>query len=113
MSTKKKRRTVMSGLNSLAKQFEAASTAYAQANNIVRDRDWFALKLQEELGELTQAWVKQTGRGRPHGKSEEDLSKDLADEAADLLGHILLFAHHNGIDLSAAIARKWRFAVSE
>ena len=103
----------MSHLIRLIHQFEAASTAYATSNALTRDPDWFVLKLQEEMGELTQAWNKKTGRGRPRGKSDEELTRDLADETADLLGHVLLFAHHNGIDLSAAIARKWRFAVSE
>jgi NTP pyrophosphatase (non-canonical NTP hydrolase) len=26
-----------------------------------------------------------------------------------VLGHVLLFAHNNGIDLAAAIERKWKF----
>ena len=28
---------------------------------------------------------------------------------ADMLGHVLLFARANGIDLAAAVERKWRF----
>jgi len=96
-------------LERLKDQFEDASAAYAEANGLRRDPDWFVLKLHEELGELTQAWNKLTGRGRTHGRSEEDLRQALADEAADVLGHILLFARANGIDLAAAVERKWRF----
>ncbi|MGF6176980.1 NTP pyrophosphatase (non-canonical NTP hydrolase) [Ensifer sp. 4252] len=69
------------------------------------------LKMQEEIGELTQTWNKATGRGRRHGKSLDDLQTDMADEAADLLGHVLLFAHQNDLDLVAAIKRKWKFQV--
>jgi NTP pyrophosphatase (non-canonical NTP hydrolase) len=37
------------------------------------------------------------------------MKQDLADETADLLGHILLFAHYNGIDLVPSVERKWLF----
>jgi len=96
-------------LERLAGQFEAASAAYAETHGVARDPDWFLLKLQEEMGELTQAWNRKTGRGRKKGRSEEELARDLADETADLLGHVLLFARANGIDLAAAIERKWLF----
>jgi len=45
----------------------------------------------------------------PENRSDGELARDLADEAADVLGHILLFAHRNDLDLSAAIKRKWLF----
>ncbi|MBB4189463.1 MazG nucleotide pyrophosphohydrolase domain-containing protein [Sinorhizobium terangae] len=97
-------------LSKLKRQFEAASAAYAVEHGIVRDPDWYILKLQEEVGELTQAWNKVSGRGRTRAMSPEELGQSLADETADLLGHVLLFAHHNDLDLAAAIERKWRFA---
>jgi NTP pyrophosphatase (non-canonical NTP hydrolase) len=100
-------------LDRLQKSFDAASQKYCAANGLVRDRDWFILKLQEELGELSQAWNKVTGRGRSKGRSPEELRQDLEDEAADVLGHIFLLAEAEGLDLRAAIERKWRFAVSE
>lgn len=80
-----------------------------EANGLERDPDWFALKMQEELGELTQVWNKLTGRGRRRDRSDAELHADLADEAADRLGHVLLFARRNELDLAAAIERKWRF----
>ena len=93
----------------LADRFEQASHAYAEANAIERDADWFVLELMEELGELTQAWNKLSGRGRIGERTGAELSRALADETADLFGHVLLFARANGIDLPAAIERKWRF----
>ena len=99
----------MQHLIELAGQFEEASKRYAAANGITRNDDWFILKLQEELGELTQVWMKLTDRGRKRGLSEAELREELANETADVLGHLLLFALKNGIDLAPAISRKWRF----
>lgn len=95
----------------LGSQFEIASAGYAREHGIERDPDWFILKMQEEIGELTQAWNKISGRGRTNGKSQDELMSLLADETADLLGHVLLFARHHNLDLPAAIRRKWRFQV--
>jgi NTP pyrophosphatase (non-canonical NTP hydrolase) len=97
-------------LDELARRFEQASTRYADEHGIERDADWFLLKLQEEMGELTQAWNRISGRGRRKGRSDHDMARDLADETADVLGHILLFAHRNQLDLAAAIERKWLFS---
>ena len=99
----------MQHLDKLAGQFEEASQRYAAANGITRNDDWFILKLQEELGELTQVWMKLTDRGRTRGLTELELREELANETADGLGHILLVAANNSIDLAPAIARKWRF----
>jgi NTP pyrophosphatase (non-canonical NTP hydrolase) len=102
--------SALGALGRLAAQFEAASQSYAAAHAIDRDDDWFVLKLQEEVGELTQAWIKRSGRGRRRGLGEQALTAQMADETADLLGHVLLFARRHDLDLGAAIARKWRFA---
>lgn len=96
-------------LSDLSQRFEAASANYAAENGIVRDDDWFLLKLVEEVGELTQAANRLSGRGRKKGLSDQELRTAFADETADLLGHVLLLAHRHGVDLHAAIARKWRF----
>ncbi|MEZ2222248.1 pyrophosphatase [Rhizobium sp. RCC_161_2] len=100
-------------LSGLIQQFEKASANYATANGVERDDDWFVLKLQEEMGELTQIWNRTTGRGRRKGMTDEELATALADETADVLGHILLFAHRNGLDLAAAVERKWQFRPEE
>jgi len=93
----------------LANRFEQASARYAEMNGILRDSDWFLLKLAEEAGEVLQAANRVSGRSRAKGMSEIELKSVLADETADLLGHVLLFARHHGIPLEEAIQRKWRF----
>ncbi len=98
-------------LRVLMERFERASEEYARGFGIERDQDWFILKLQEELGELTQTWNRYTGRGRNADLSNEALHKALEDETADLLGHVLLLAHRYELDLETAIRRKWRFQV--
>ncbi|MEI2301109.1 pyrophosphatase [Ensifer sp. MJa1] len=99
-------------LDRLGSQFETASAGYASEHGIERDPDWFVLKMQEEMGELTQAWNKFSGRGRAHGKSNGELKCLIEDETADLLGHVLLFAHYHNLDLAQAIERKWHFQVA-
>lgn len=96
-------------LAGLMQKFENASVSYAASNGIERDRDWFMLKLQEEMGELTQAWNRLTARARARGKTVEEMRQDLSDEVADLLGHVLLLAHQNQLDIGSAMQRKWRF----
>ena len=96
-------------LGPLADRFEQASQAYVAAFGLRRDPDWYILKLQEEVGELTQAWSRLSGRGRSGGRSEAELKAQLADEVADVLGHVLLLARNWQVDLQPAVLRKWRF----
>ena len=63
----------------------------------------FALhKLAEEMGEMTGAWLQLYGQGRGTANRE-----DLADELADVLGFLLVFADREGIDPAEALIRKW------
>lgn len=83
------------------------SDIYAAEHGIDRDRaipgeDWALLKLQEELGELTAEHLRMSGRAR----GEANASK-LGDEAADVLGMLLIYCDSAGIDLEAAMQRKW------
>jgi NTP pyrophosphatase (non-canonical NTP hydrolase) len=48
-----------------------------------RDDDWYFLKMQEETGELLQAWLRLTGRGRQKGDTEVQIRQQLEDELAD------------------------------
>jgi len=89
----------------LAELSEAAariSDIYAGKYAIERDDDWFLLKLQEELGELAQAHLKLSGRGR--GEVPE---QSRADEAADVLCMLLLYCRRFGIDPETAVRSKW------
>lgn len=83
------------------------SDLYAERNTVARDDDWYMLKLQEELGELAAEYLRSTGRARMKGADTEAVRMALEDEAADVLAMLLLFARHNGIDLDAALTRKW------
>lgn len=78
------------------------SDIYAGKYAIDRDDDWFLLKLQEELGELAQAHLRLSSRGR--GQASE---QDRADEAADVLCMLLLYCRRFGVDPDEAVRRKW------
>lgn len=78
------------------------SEIYASEHSISRDRDWALLKLQEELGELTAEHLRLTGRGR--GTPDRTA---LGNEAADVLGMLLVYCDQAGIDIEAAMQRKW------
>jgi NTP pyrophosphatase (non-canonical NTP hydrolase) len=89
-------------LAGLGERVAAVSDVYAERFGVRRDDDWFLLKLQEELGELAQAHLRLSGRGR--AAAEE---ADRAAEAADILCQLLLYCRRFGVDLDAAIAGKW------
>ncbi|CUI69543.1 MazG nucleotide pyrophosphohydrolase domain-containing protein [Cognatishimia activa] len=78
------------------------SDIYAQNFDVNRDAAWYLGKLTEELGEVSSAFLKTSGRGRGEVGHEA-----LADEMADLFGFLLLFADWQGIDLETAFRRKW------
>lgn len=96
-----------SSIAELSRKVAEVSDIYAERCAINRDHDWFILKLQEELGELTAEHLRLTGRGRRSGMAEAEIRAALADEAADVLAMVLLFARHHAIDLEAALERKW------
>lgn len=78
------------------------SDIYAAEHDIDRDRDWALLKLQEELGELTAEHLRLTSRARGAPDAQA-----LGDEAADVLGMLLIYCARAGIDLDQAMQRKW------
>jgi NTP pyrophosphatase (non-canonical NTP hydrolase) len=78
------------------------SDIYAREHGIDRSGDWAILKLQEELGELTAEHLRVSGRARG-----EAHPKALADEAADVLGMLLIYCDRAGIDLEQAMQDKW------
>ena len=94
-------------VSELTEKAQQGSDIYAERCGIRRDDDWFALKLQEEAGELVAEYLRLTGRGRVDGRTRAAMRTSLEDEAADLLAMLLLFCRHNGIDLEAALGRKW------
>ena len=78
------------------------SDIYAEAHGIDRKGDWALLKLQEELGELTAEHLRLSGRAR--GAPDKTA---LDDEAADVLGMLLIYCAGAGVDIEAAMRRKW------
>jgi NTP pyrophosphatase (non-canonical NTP hydrolase) len=91
----------------LQEELEAVSRAYAKRYGIERTGDWLILKLNEEMGELTQAYLARTGQGRDKGQSAQTLRADFEDELADVLAHVVLIAGRFDVDLLAAIEQKW------
>lgn len=97
----------MASLAELSARIEEVSQLYAERCDIRRDDDWYALKLQEEAGELVAEYLRGSGRGRVGDRSAEQIQTALASEAADLFAQLLLFCRHNEIDIEAALERKW------
>jgi NTP pyrophosphatase (non-canonical NTP hydrolase) len=89
-------------LAELAEKVLRISDIYAAEHGIDRDRDWALLKLQEELGELTAEHLRLSGRARGQADAQA-----LGDEAADVLGMLLIYCAGAGIDLDQAMQRKW------
>jgi len=89
-------------LSELSEKVARISDIYAAEHAIDRSGDWAILKLQEELGELTAEHLRISGRAR--GAADPDA---LGDEAADVLGMLLIYCDRAGIDLEQAMRRKW------
>jgi NTP pyrophosphatase (non-canonical NTP hydrolase) len=94
-------------IGELTRQVEHVSAVYASRFGIERDSNWQILKLQEEVGELTQAHLMRQGQARSKGLSRHDIETAFRAEVADVLSQVLLLAHHHGIDVVAEIERKW------
>ena len=89
-------------LKRLTADVRRISDIYATEHGIDRSGDWAILKLQEELGELTAEHLRLSGRAR--GAADPQA---LGDEAADVLGMLLIYCDRAGIDLEKAMQRKW------
>lgn len=94
-------------LHEIQQKVEAVSRIYAKNCNVRRDDDWYFLKMQEETGELLQAWLRLTGRGRQKGDPEAQIRQQLEDELADCMAQVFLIAERFDIDVEEAIGRKW------
>ena len=94
-------------IEELTEKLARVSDTYAVKCDIKRDADWYALKLAEEVGELVAEHLRGSGRGRRKDMSDGQIAEALADETADVFAMTLLFARQNGIDLVAALERKW------
>lgn len=94
-------------LRQLSDAIESVSSRYAASLGIERDDIWHILKLQEEVGELTQAFLTRSGRARTRGRTPSEIEADFREELADVLCQVLLLARHHGVDVEAEVQRKW------
>ena len=94
-------------MQELVNKIEAVSQKYSKQYKIKRNPSWFLLKLQEEVGELTQCYLMMTGKGRSKNKTKKELRTDFEKELADVFCHVLLLARANGVDVERAIDDKW------
>jgi NTP pyrophosphatase (non-canonical NTP hydrolase) len=94
-------------LEHVSAEVEQVSQIYAEKFGIERDATWFLLKLQEEVGELTQSYLMLTGNARAKGKSPEEIQAEFHKEVADVFCHTLLLARFYGIDLEKEVEEKW------
>lgn len=91
----------------LTERVEKISHGYAEQFGIDRTDEWFILKLQEEMGELVQAFIDLKGMGRERGLSAQQKDTALAAECADVLGMLLLLARNEDVDMNQAMQDKW------
>ena len=94
-------------LRELSEELEVISRVYARRHGVERTDDWLVLKLHEEVGELTQAYLERSGRSRSRGASPDDVDAAFRAELADVLAQLLLVARRFDVDLDAEVERKW------
>ena len=94
-------------INELTDKVELVSEKYTKEFSIKRDSDWFMLKLQEELGELTQTYLMYVNKARQKGLSNNEIKEIFENEVADVLCHVLLLSKHHNVKLEKKIQEKW------
>ncbi|GAA2360088.1 MazG nucleotide pyrophosphohydrolase domain-containing protein [Saccharopolyspora halophila] len=100
-------------IDELTERVEGVSARYAASLGFERTDEWYVLKLQEEVGELAQAFLMRQGRARAKGRDDAQLDAEFRAEIADVLCQTLLLARHHGVDLPSAVAEKWLVWESE
>ncbi len=94
-------------IKQLIDKAEQVSSIYTKNHGINRDKDWFILKLQEEIGELTQKYLMMTDRARKKGLTDVEIHQSFEKEVADVFGQLLLLAKYFDIDLEKIMNEKW------
>ena len=94
----------LANLEAFIDRLKAISDRYGRVYGVDRGGDWHLLKIQEEMGELTQSYLAMTHRSR---RDPDTARHEVAMEMADVLCMLLLMARAEGIDLNAAITEKW------
>jgi NTP pyrophosphatase (non-canonical NTP hydrolase) len=97
----------MMTLKDAADHCEAAWSAYASRHAIRRDGDQFyLLKLQEELGELTRRYLEMTNSEHTR-RDESALRRKFEEDCASVVGNALILAKHFKVDLDKRIVEKF------
>ena len=94
-------------LSRLTDDIDTVSINYTSKFNIQRTPDWFMLKLQEEVGELTQSYLMLTKQARGKGIDSQQLQQNFDQELADTFCHILLLAKAHNVDIESQVKQKW------
>ncbi|MEL7975555.1 pyrophosphatase [Isoptericola sp. F-RaC21] len=94
-------------LAELSDELEIISRVYERRFGVPRTDDWLVLKLHEEVGELTQAYLARSGRSRDRGAGAGEVDAAFRAELADVLAQLLLVARRFDVDLEAELERKW------
>ncbi len=81
---------------------------YEKRFGVKIDKEFALLKLVEEVGEYMQAVLIHERKCRPEKFLDPEASKDeVAKELADVVGMAIVNAKLQGIDLEAALGKKW------
>lgn len=91
----------------LTERVKLVADQYGKEFNVTYTDDWFLLKLQEELGEMTRAHLARTERTRHKPSSNQEATNALAEEIADVFSYVLIFAQRSGINIEEAVTKKW------
>ena len=94
-------------LQNLIDKVDKVSAQYCRKFDIERNNEWFLLKIQEELGELVQAYLELNQKTRPRDNNKEQLKESFINELTDLMCLIMSMSKHNNIDLERTIQEKW------
>jgi NTP pyrophosphatase (non-canonical NTP hydrolase) len=98
-------------ITEVQREVEAVSAHYAERHNTSRIGDWFVLKLREEIGELTQAYLARAGQVCHKGRSDGKLEQDFRSDLGDVFAQVPLIPER--FDLDRPIASKWLVWKSE
>ena len=94
-------------IKTIQQEVEVVSAHYGATFEIDRTDDWLVLKLGDEVGELTQAYLARSGQSRSKGRSAAEVEQAFTPEVADVFAQVLLIAERFNIDLQTEIDRKW------
>ena len=84
-----------------------AWSQYAERNNIHRDDEFYFLKMQEELGELTRSFLEIRGSEAKSKSSKAELQRKLEGDVTSLVGNALILADYFQVNLEKTLKEKF------